>query len=71
MKILSYFPEVELYWLMNGKGSFPSKEKKEEKIKIAPIIENTKIRASENSDKEIERIVIFYTDGSFQNFENS
>ena len=24
MKLLQKFPEVELYWLLNGKGSFPS-----------------------------------------------
>ena len=27
MKVLQQFPEVELYWLLNGKGSFPSKIK--------------------------------------------
>ena len=27
MKIINAFPEVELYWLLNGKGSFPKKEK--------------------------------------------
>lgn len=26
MKIINAFPEVELYWLLNGKGSFPKKE---------------------------------------------
>jgi len=26
LKVLSSFPEVELYWLMNGKGEFPSEE---------------------------------------------
>lgn len=24
MKVIHKFPEVELYWLLNGKGSFPS-----------------------------------------------
>ena len=28
-------------------------------------------RIEQNSKKEIDRIVIFYKDGSFQNFENS
>ncbi|GHA31665.1 transcriptional regulator [Salinimicrobium marinum] len=26
MKIINAFPEVELYWLLNGKGNFPAKE---------------------------------------------
>ncbi|UJH91795.1 helix-turn-helix transcriptional regulator [Antarcticibacterium sp. 1MA-6-2] len=25
LKIVQAYPEVELYWLLNGKGSFPSK----------------------------------------------
>ena len=28
MRILQKYPEVELYWLLNGKGSFPSIIKK-------------------------------------------
>ncbi|MDC8004019.1 helix-turn-helix domain-containing protein [Aureisphaera galaxeae] len=27
MKVLEEFPEVELYWLLNGKGTFPSTSK--------------------------------------------
>ncbi|WP_417888108.1 helix-turn-helix domain-containing protein [Zunongwangia sp.] len=26
MKVVKTFPEVELYWLLNGKGDFPKKE---------------------------------------------
>ena len=26
MKIIKAFPEVELYWLLNGRGTFPKKE---------------------------------------------
>jgi len=29
MKIMEAFPEVDLYWLLMGKGTFPSVEKKE------------------------------------------
>ena len=41
MKVLGTFPEVELYWILNGKGTFPS-----EKTKSSPI-SNTE----ENSSK--------------------
>ena len=88
MKVLSHFPEVELYWLMNGKGIFPKENKNEEKIQEIEKVEkkalpskneNVEISNSRSStssinsssDKKIERIVIFYTDGSFQNFDNS
>lgn len=74
LKVLSSFPEVELYWLMNGKGSFPS-EPKRDSYPTSSETENlsqTKIPQISNiDDKSIERIVIFYRDGSFQNFENS
>ncbi|MDT0644086.1 helix-turn-helix domain-containing protein [Zunongwangia sp. F363] len=29
MKIVKTFPEVELYWLLNGKGKFPKEDKQE------------------------------------------
>lgn len=28
LKIVQTYPEVELYWLLNGKGNFPAKEEK-------------------------------------------
>lgn len=70
LKVLSSFPDVELYWLLNGKGTFPKEEKSKiqsEEIASKNIIENI---STINHDKKIERIVIFYSDGSFQNFEN-
>ncbi len=30
MKILSSFPEVDLYWLLNGKGNFPNETTNQE-----------------------------------------
>ena len=78
MKILSHFPEVELYWLMNGKGIFPNEKKvevkeiqKSEKAILPPKNEKAEITVSTSSEKKIDRIVIFYTDGSFQNFNEN
>ncbi|RKE95287.1 helix-turn-helix domain-containing protein [Ichthyenterobacterium magnum] len=73
MKVLASFPEVELYWLLNGKGHFPTQEKKEiektiTKPKFAQEIE-IKPSAALSNNKSIERIVIFYKDGSFKSFE--
>ncbi|SFZ91690.1 Helix-turn-helix [Flaviramulus basaltis] len=71
LKTLSAFPEVDLYWLFNGKGEFPSINKTEEvKKEIIPPLEKEIIRTEETKDKTIERIVIFYSDGSFKNFNN-
>jgi len=71
LKVLSSFPDLELYWLINGKGTFPKEIKTEiEKEETQPqqILKKDSIL---KSDKTIDRIIIFYKDGSFQNFENN
>ena len=71
LKVLSAFPEVDLYWLFNGTGEFPSINKSEKVIiENIPPIEKEIINAEIKKDKTIERIVIFYSDGSFKNFIN-
>ena len=84
MKIVKSFPEVELYWLLNGKGSFPSSEKsnpKPETKQETPPNQFPQNNAQEKNDmpfafpkqgksKPIQKIVIFYEDGSFEAFEN-
>lgn len=73
LKILSAFPEVELYWLLNGKGEFPSTKETMESNTItappSPIIDD-KMASEIKKDHSIERIVIFYSDGSFKSFQN-
>ncbi len=71
LKILSYFPEVELYWLINGKGEFPSQNKTND-IKVESSTPEVKTKIVENikDTKEIDRIVIFYSDGSFKSFQS-
>lgn len=41
MKIIDTYPEVEFYWLVYGKGTFPLQEKKEKEISNTPIITST------------------------------
>ncbi len=88
MKVLEKFPEVELYWILNGKGSFPSEKKEVSPISISnekspkndTLKKNTenlqnqthvpsKIIKSLNDD-DIDRIIIFYKDGSFKSYKN-
>ena len=74
LKVLSVYPEVELYWFLNGKGEFPSVPKSET-IQPTPIpqisrtVSPKEIVSTKSNDKAIERIVIFYTDGTFKSFE--
>lgn len=86
MKILENFPEVELYWLLNGKGNFPASSKSKSDVrhqKNTPEHNRQPNLFSEKNDagtpkstfsgtgkRSIEKIVIFYTDGSFEAYEN-
>ncbi len=81
LKIVQNYPEVELYWLLNGKGNFPKDsgnsatttptpeipvKNKEFSGKIT--VDNQEPTSSNN--RKISKIVIFYSDGSFEAFEN-
>jgi transcriptional regulator with XRE-family HTH domain len=105
LKIVQNFPEVDLYWILNGKGSFPKGEIKNEfnfnaptsskliyedenKIDSNPDLFSEEIKQSKNpifenlennfsntgnmthlkNASEIDRIVIFYKNGSFKNY---
>ena len=77
MKVLQKYPEIELYWLLNGKGSFPSKENKNTssltKTPSEGISEIRTIIPKKNlkkTDASIDKIVIFYKDGTFKSYEN-
>ena len=77
MKVLQKYPEIELYWLLNGKGNFPSEDKSAippipQVEKYTPDDNNPKFseKSIQNSDKSIDRIVIFYKDGSFKAYKN-
>ena len=71
MKILSSYDEVDLYWLLNGKGVFPKKEIKTElPERIEQIQNSSKSNSKSDPNSNIERIIMFYKDGSFKNFQN-
>ncbi|OXE98640.1 helix-turn-helix protein [Flavobacterium araucananum] len=95
MKIMEVFPDVDLYWILNGKGSFPKnedvviekvktptptlvnenlvaedlfsetyyKETAKATIKTSPEIKSQILNSEES---EIEKIVIFYKNGTFK-----
>ena len=66
LKVLEEFKDVELYWLLNGKGSFP---KKEDATTTTPLLSDSAQILSQNSPtKEIDSIIIFYNDGTFKNY---
>jgi transcriptional regulator with XRE-family HTH domain len=105
LKIIEIFPDVDLYWILNGKGTFPKSENRidsnsttptpivnnktvetevekpadlfSEKMvehknlvdeKFAHTFTNTPNSASQNIEAEIDRIVIFYKNGTFKTY---
>ena len=79
LKVIKEFEEVELYWLLNGKGHFPKTDTPsplvKEDVKSQDENFSNKILSSEasvlpNTSKKIERIVIFFSDGTFKEYQN-
>ena len=85
LKIIDKYPEVDLYWLLYGKGSFPKEEKKPASTPLSTEILFPEDNVLENSEKErkvvpeipvkkqkrqIQKIIFFYEDNSFEIFEN-
>jgi len=105
LKIVSEFPEVDLYWIVNGKGNFPKSENQNVEIRPTPISQNlkeelnienqpnlfstepsveknrvdeiseekfsnTRILENVHSNQDIDRIVIFFKDGTFKSYRN-
>ena len=64
MKVITRFPEVNLYWLLIGKGEFPPAEGKDEELSQGPSL----LPCGADAGRAIERIMICYTDGTFQTY---
>lgn len=73
LKLVKTFPEVNLYWLLNGKGNFPASKKtlpkeSDPSPNTSPK-EEPMIPTKSGTVKTIEHIVIFYSDGSFKSYK--
>lgn len=66
IKINEAFPEVDLQWLLYGTGTFPSKPSKKS-INISSK-EKVMTTSKTQTKKTIERVMIFYTDGTYKNY---
>ena len=67
MKVLTSFDDVDLYWLLNGIGQFPSQSKKN-KDQEASEKKTISLIPDIQEPHDIDRIVIFFKDGSFKNY---
>jgi len=69
LKIISKFPEVDLYWLLNGKGSFPQETKE-----VSPALsqnEFLKNKEMNSRNKKVRQVMIFFEDGTFESYNPS
>ncbi|MCF6349639.1 MAG: helix-turn-helix domain-containing protein [Flavobacteriaceae bacterium] len=80
LKVLKEFKEVEMYWLLYGKGVFPNTETITKKQEATPTLFSQNIVQKEiiskfseklqsnSAKKKIDCIVIFYLDGTFKEY---
>lgn len=86
LKVVDKFPDVDLYWLLNGHGNFPKEKQttiptpiKETVEKVAkpipslftqnePMDELTSNTQFSANDKKLVKVILLYTDGSFEEF---
>ena len=87
IKVEKAFDDVELDWLVYGKGSFPKKEETViEKIETPSLFTNSSERDISKKeinktvydeeekviiDKKIKNIVVLYEDGTFENYNKN
>jgi transcriptional regulator with XRE-family HTH domain len=66
LKINDAFKEVDLQWLLFGIGKYPNENLENNNKSIEQSVEDTITKPIQK--KNVERIVIFYTDGTFKNY---
>lgn len=79
-KVVKRFPKVDASWLISGSISTgtdkaPEVEKKQEKqvekkIEESRVVQQVDVPVSNNSTKSIKKVLIFYTDGTFEEFSS-
>jgi|TARA_B110000908_G_C10200617_1_gene425139 transcriptional regulator with XRE-family HTH domain len=70
LKITNTFTDVDIYWLLNGRGSFPKKAIVADASQSQNISLFTEAEEISNSisTKKIDKIVVFYNDGTFNEY---
>lgn len=73
MKVAQTYPQVDLYWLLYGQGSFPHIPETEVAPTIAKNLASTgfedKMAVSALKEVQPVRIAIFYSDGTFESYD--
>ena len=70
LKVTNTFTDVDIYWLLNGKGAFPKEQGTTNKVFLpddSSIVETINSKSS----KKMNRIVVFYEDGTFEEYKKN
>jgi len=75
LKITNTFNDVDIYWLLNGKGNYPKEDVNDINVNTSPLLsqqsnlfDKEESRPKKNPTKQISRIVVFYNDGTFDEY---
>lgn len=79
LKLVKIYPEIDLYWLLKGKGEFPSNDNQSNPNidTLAHNLEPTKGNiqqkvnpsiTTKTQGKSIQKIVVLYEDGTFESY---
>ena len=70
LKVTNSFTDVDIYWLLNVKGAFPKEQVPTNKVFLpddSSIVETINSKSS----KKMNRIVVFYEDGTFEEYKKN
>ena len=70
LKVTNSFTDVDIYWLLNGKGAYPKEQVPTNKVFLpddSSIVETINSKSS----KKMNRIVVFYEDGTFEEYKKN
>ncbi len=77
MKMVKTFPEVNLYWLLNGKGSFPAEQGSQSPTSTSAkgelptdnIQVSNEIHRMKGENAKPVKIIVVYDDGTFESYD--
>ena len=70
LKVTNTFTDVDIYWLLNGKGEFPKEQGPSNKV-FSPNESSIIETSNSKSSKKMNRIVVFYEDGTFEEYKKN
>lgn len=68
LKVTNTYTDVDIYWLLNGKGSFPKSSSSPTIAGNSPALSSPNNNPESVNHKKISRILICYDDGTFDEY---